>query len=202
MKRLAIIGGGDLGMQIAHHSALCGYNFVGFFDDYAVDALGNIESVRKSYEEGTYDELMVGIGYKHMSLRKEVFAEHKNHIPFATIIHPSTVMDASCRVGEGCFIYPGCTLDSNATLGDNISLNVGCIIAHDSKIGDHSMLSPGVIVSGFVAIKKEVNLGTGTCVIDNITISDKIRTGAGSVVTQDLIQKGLYVGVPAKYKKA
>ena len=50
-------------------------------------------------------------------------------------------------------------------------------------------------------MQEKVNLGIGTVLIDNITISDNIRTGAGSVVVNNLYDKGLYVGIPAKFNK-
>lgn len=201
MKKLAVIGGGDLGKQIAYHAANCGYEFVGFFDDYATNALGKIEHVESGYTDGLFDELMMGIGYKHMAVREELYLSYRTKIPFGKVIHPSAVIDSSCTIGFGSFIYPGCTLDMNVEIGENVSVNAGCIIAHDSKIGSHSMLSPGVVVSGFVDVQEKVNLGTGTKVIDNITLGPGVRTGAGAVVTQNFTQPGLYVGVPAKFKK-
>ena len=34
MTRIAIIGAGDMGQQIAHMGAANGYSIAGFFDDY------------------------------------------------------------------------------------------------------------------------------------------------------------------------
>ncbi|MEQ9467089.1 MAG: NeuD/PglB/VioB family sugar acetyltransferase [Ekhidna sp.] len=201
MKRLAIIGAGDLGQQIAYHATDSGYQVVGFFDDFLQDALGKISDVIHSYENGAFDELMIGIGYKHMDIRATLFEKFHRSIPFAKIIHSSAYVDPSCQIGEGTLIYPGCVLDMNVVVGQNVSLNVSCTIAHDSEVGSHSMLSPGVVVSGFVKIDRQVNLGTGTKVIDNIEISKGVRTGAGAVVTENLSQPGLYVGVPARFKK-
>lgn len=202
MKRLAIIGAGDLGQQIAYHAKGCGYHVVGFFDDYAKEVLGRTSEVKQAFEKGDFDELMIGIGYKHMSARSQFFSAHEDQIPFAKVIHSSAVIDPTCQIDEGAFIYPGCVLDMNVKIGKNVSLNAGCIIAHDSKIGDHSMLSPGVTISGFVSVQSKVNLGTGTKVIDNVSICEDARTGAGSVIISNIEQSGLYVGVPAKFKKS
>lgn len=201
MKKLAIIGAGDLGKQIAYHAPKNGYKVVGFFDDYSNEVLGKIKEVKSVFERGDFDELMIGIGYKHMDIRARLFDELVEVIPFATVVHPSAYIDSSCEIGAGTFIYPGCVLDMNVTIGQNVSLNAGCVIAHDSIVENHSMLSPGVVVSGFVTIEEKANLGTGTQVIDNIRVSTGVRTGAGAVVTNMLEKPGLYVGVPAVYKK-
>jgi sugar O-acyltransferase (sialic acid O-acetyltransferase NeuD family) len=210
MTRLAIIGSGDLGLQIAYHAIACGYKVIGFFDDYAnpgssksgLPVLGKVENVVSVFEQGVFDSLMIGIGYKHLQARGVIFNKFKGKIPYATLIHPSSYVDPNCRIGEGSFIYPGCKLDMNVVLGDNVLLNIGCVIAHDSVIGENSFLGPSVSVAGFVTVENSVNLGIGTVVIDNVRIAAGVRTGGGAVVVDTLIEPGLYAGVPAKMKKS
>lgn len=210
MKKLAIVGSGDLGQQIAYH-ALSDQHYtpVGFFDDYQQPGtirhgnpiLGGVEDVERLYKKGAFDVLMTGIGYKHFEKRIAVFERFAPIIPFGSVIHSSSYIDSSCRLGQGIFIYPGCVIDMNTIVGDNVLINTGCIIAHDSHIGDHSFLSPGVNIAGFVTIGKSASLGIGTIVIDNIAIGTGVRTGAGAVVTENISTPGLYLGVPAKLRK-
>ena len=73
MKKLAIIGSGDLGIQIAHYaSSNMGYKVVGFFDDYAkkgsvvngISVLGKLSEIKTIYSNSVFDEIVIGIGYK------------------------------------------------------------------------------------------------------------------------------------------
>lgn len=210
MKRLAIIGSGDLGQQIAYHALEDKHHQIaGFFDDYqpkgtkknGFPILGGVDDVEKVFSAKEFDELMIGIGYKHFAVRSALYERFATSIPFATIIHSSSYVDQSCRVGSGTIIYPGCTVDMNAEIGENVVLNTGCVIAHDSRIGADSFLSPGVRIAGFVRVERGVSLGIGTILIDNIQIGSGIRTGAGAVVINDISTPGLYVGIPAKFKK-
>lgn len=210
MKKLAIIGAGDLGYQIAYHAKNdTDLNPVGFFDDfkikdeyyYNLPVLGKVKDVISSFNAGLFDVLMIGIGYKHLEIRGKLFDEFYGKIPFANIIHSSVYVDSSCKLGSGIFIYPRCTLDMNVIIEDNVLLNVNCVIAHDTVIGKHSFLSPCVNVAGFVNIGKRVNLGINTTIIDNIKVADYVKTGGGAVVITDLKEPGLYVGIPAKFKK-
>ncbi|MBX2924896.1 MAG: acetyltransferase [Chitinophagaceae bacterium] len=210
MKRLAIIGSGDLGHQMAHHAIKDNhYHVAGFFDDYCPSGinkngylvLGGVKDVFDVFDKEVFDVLMIAIGYNHFAVRAQLFKKFYSIIPFGTIIHSSSIIDRSVTIEEGSFIYPGCIVDYNSVIKYNVILNVGCVIAHDSKIGDHTFLSPAVTIAGFVNVGSCVNLGIGTTVIDNITIADNVRTGGGAVVTQDLSERGLYVGVPAKLKK-
>jgi sugar O-acyltransferase (sialic acid O-acetyltransferase NeuD family) len=210
MKRLAIIGSGDLGQQIAWYASNDNhYEVVGFFDDYAATGeirhglpiLGKLSDVRASFADGVFDELLLAIGYKHFPERRRIFNELKQAVPFGRLIHSSAYVDTSATIAPGAIIYPGCMLDTNARIEENVLLNVSVVIAHDSIVGAHSFLSPSVNVAGFVRIGSCVNLGIGTTLIDNIILEEGVRTGAGAVVTQSLTQPGLYVGVPAGYKK-
>lgn len=210
LKRLAIVGSGDLGQQIAYHALNDKhYKPVGFFDDFNVvgtikhnlPILGKTTDIVRLFEEDKFDTLLIGLGYKHFSLRKEFYETLKGKVPFGKIIHSSSYVDRSCKIGDGVFVYPGCTLDMNAEVKDNVAINVGCVIAHDSIISSHCFLSPAVKIAGFVTVGEMVSLGIGTTIIDNLNISPKVRTGAGAVVTKNLESEGLYVGIPAVFKK-
>lgn len=209
-KKIAIIGSGDLGLLIAHHAEHnCSFDVVGFFDDFQKKGtllaqngkviLGNTSSdIQDAFAQKTFDELIIGIGYKHMNFREKIFSQFQGKIPFANVIHPSCSVDSSCVLGEGLFLLPGCVLDKGVVLGNNILLNTGVVIAHDSQVSDHSFLAPGVLMAGFIMIGKRCFLGIGTIVIDNITIESDVQTGGGTVVTKNINSPGLYVGTPAK----
>jgi len=210
VTRVAIIGAGNLGVQLAHHlGAVGGLDAVGFFDDSqdpgglvsGLPVLGPIDDVATSHAAGVFDALLMGIGYHHMQRRAELHETLRAVAPFATLVHPTTILDVTAQVAQGAVIYPGGIVDLNARIGANTLLNVGCLVAHDSTIGDNCFLSPGVAVAGFVTVEDGVVLGIGTVVIDNVRIASGVRTGAGAVVTRDLLEPGLYVGIPATLKK-
>lgn len=207
MKRLAIIGSGDLGIQVAWHSLSTGiYSVIGFFDDTktagtlcgAFRVLGGVDVVESSFEAGEFDCLFIAIGYKHMYIRAALFEKFYPFIPFATIIHSSAYVDSSAKVGAGTILYPGCIVDMDATIGNNVLLNVNCTVAHHTSISDHCFLSPAVSLAGFVQVAPKVVLGIGSIVIDSIAIGENIRIGAGAVVTKTIQESGLYIGIPAK----
>ncbi len=210
MKRLAIIGAGDLGVQLAHHARASGqFAVTGFYDDTravgtvvaGTPLLGRIDDIEQSHRAGAFDSLLVGIGYNHLAFRQAVFERFEGRIPFATLIHASAIVDPTCSVEPGAVIYPGCVLDMEVVIGRNALLNAGCVIAHHSRIGAGCFLSPAVKLAGFVTVERQSTLGIGTVVIDHVTIGSGVRTGAGTVVIGDLAQPGLYVGVPARLKK-
>jgi sugar O-acyltransferase (sialic acid O-acetyltransferase NeuD family) len=208
MKKLAIIGSGDLGQQIAYYATQDKqFIIVGFFDDFKsiddvvnqIPVLGGIQDVFSVFQHGGFDELLIGIGYKHMPLRAELYAQFKNRIPFARLIHSSCFIDQSCIIEEGVVIYPGCIVDHHVKIEQNALLNVGCCIAHDSQIGMNSFLSPRVAIAGFVTIQNNCILGINATIIDNIRIAGNTQIGGGAVVIKSIEKSGLYVGNPVKF---
>lgn len=207
MKTVAIIGAGDLGQQIAHY-ALSDYHYekVVFFDDFTTqkeinncDVLGKTSDIETAFENKLFDELIIGIGYKHLKVRKEVFEKFAAKIPFGKIIHSSSWVDSTAIIEDGCVIYPSCVIDAKAIIKANTILNINCAIAHDTIVGSHSFLSPRVAVAGFVTIEDQCVLGINCTIIDNITIAKNVQIGGGTVVIQSIDKSGLYVGNPAKF---
>ncbi len=210
MTRLAIIGAGDLGVQLAHLAHVTGrFTVAGFFDDSRTagdvladtTVLGSVDDVDVLYQQHRFDCMVIAVGYKHLKVRQALHQRFAGRIPFATLVHPSAIIDPSCTLGEGAVIYTGCVLDMGARIGANTLLNAGCVVAHHSEVADGCFLSPAVSIAGFVKVGPACVLGIGTIVIDNITISGGTRTGAGAVVVQSIEKPGLYVGVPARFAK-
>lgn len=207
MKTLAIIGAGHLGQQIAHYAITDGhYQKVVYFDDFeseknvgGFDVLGKSDEVLQEYIKGTFNELIIGIGYKHLDVRKKMFNTYQNQVPFATIIHNSAWVDPSAVIEAGCIIYPRCEIDQNSVIKSNTILNLGCSVAHDTTIGAHSFLAPRVSVAGFVSVGEACILGINCTIVDNLNITDKTQIGAGAVVTRQIDKSGVYFGNPAKF---
>ncbi|RKQ42299.1 sugar O-acyltransferase (sialic acid O-acetyltransferase NeuD family) [Roseivirga pacifica] len=207
MERVAVIGSGDLGFQISRMLMEDDrFDFIGFYDDfekvgtkkYGFQVMGNIASLKEHFTKGTFDSVLLGIGYNHMVLREQLYEELSTDIPFATFIHSTSFIDSSASIADGVILYPGCIIDQRVKVGVNCILNLGCTIAHDTTIGAHSFLSPRVALAGFINVGPKVNLGINTIVIDNIDICANTRTGGGAVVTKNIESSGLYLGVPAK----
>lgn len=207
MKRLAIIGAGDLGQQIAHMaSEYCQREIAGYFDDTlspdtavadSGKVLGPISATIEHFKKDFFDEFVVAIGYHHLGRRAEIYRALSTHIPAATLVHPSCSIDRSASIGRGSIIYPGCIIDQHARIAENVILQIGCLISHHSQIQDHSFLAPSVSIAGKSVVGPLCFLGISTTVIDHIQIGRNITIGAAATVTKNLETPGTYVGTPA-----
>lgn len=206
-KTLGILGAGYLGQQLAHYAISDKqYDEVVFFDDFTKEeevfghkVIGTFKEVEEAFQNKKFDELLIGIGYKHLSARKELFEFFNNKIPFGTFIHSSSWIDDTAIIKKGVVIYPNCCVEAGSTIDNNSILNICCSIAHDTFIGKHSFLSPSVAIAGFVEVKEQCVIGINATIIDNITIISNTQIGAGTVVIKNIEISGLYVGNPAKF---
>jgi sugar O-acyltransferase (sialic acid O-acetyltransferase NeuD family) len=206
-KTLAIIGAGHLGQQIAHYAKSDGhYSEVVFFDDFSnqksingYEILGILKDIELNYSNHTFDELIVGIGYKHLEIRKQMYERFKNKIPFGKIVHSTCWVDETAKIESGTIVYPNCCIDANATIKNNTILNLACTIAHDTVVGEHCFLSPRVALAGFITVGEQCIIGINTTVIDNISIVPKTQLGGGTVLIKNIEKPGLYVGNPQKF---
>ncbi|MCV9927446.1 acetyltransferase [Flavobacterium sp. LS1R49] len=207
MKTLAIIGAGDLGQQIAHFALSDQqYKKVVFFDDFSIKksvnsipVIGKTADIEKAFVLKQFDELLIGIGYKHLDVKKHLFERLENKIPFGKLIHSTAWVDSTAIIESGSVIYPGCVIDARVIIKKNSVLNISCSIAHDTTIGKHTFLSPRVAVAGFVTIEELCFLGINSTVIDNINIINNTQIGAGSLVVKSIVKCGLYIGNPLRF---
>jgi len=207
MKTLAILGSGHLGQQIAYYAISDKhYDSVVFFDDYTSDKerdgftiLGSTNNIEEEFNNKSFDEIIIALGYKHLSVKKDLFERFQDKIPFGKIIHSSTWIDESAIIEEGCVIYPTCAIDANAVIKANTVLNTGCTVAHDTTIEKHCFLSPRVALAGFIKIEELCIVGINSTLIDNITIVSKTQIGGGSVVIKNITKPELYVGNPIRF---
>ncbi|WP_293870294.1 acetyltransferase [Flavobacterium sp.] len=206
-KTLAIIGAGDLGQQIAHYAIVDNhYNKVVFFDDFITNTeiaghkvLGKIIDVQVAFKNNIFDELLIGIGYKHLNFKKEVYNKFENKIPFGKLIHSTCWIDETVKISPGCIIYPKCIIDAHVTLDCNTIVNINCSISHHSSIAQHCFLSPRVAIAGFVKVGELSIIGINATLIDNINIAPSTQIGGGAVVVNNILTSGLYFGNPAKF---
>jgi sugar O-acyltransferase (sialic acid O-acetyltransferase NeuD family) len=208
-QKLAIIGAGLLGEQIARSAAKNDYQVVGFYDDVKTGfnektgqpILGKTKDIEADFKLKKFDCLMIGVGYTLLKERRCIFEKFKGKVPFARVIHHSCQIDESVELGEGIYLMAGTILDAGVTLKDNVLCNVGCVVAHDSIIGAHSFLGPRVTVAGKSTIGQACFIGVGATIMDLIKVGDNAIIGAGAVVTNNIPSASLAVGVPAKVKR-
>lgn len=115
--------------------------------------------------------------------------------PYAQIGHYGVV------IGKGCNIMTGTVITNDIVIGEGVLINLNCTIGHDSVLGNFVEMSPGVHVSGRCKIGSYSNLGTNCTILPDVNLGTNVTVGAGAVVTKDVPDNSLVVGIPGIIKK-
>lgn len=207
MKRVLIIGAGDLGQQIAHWIKSDNqYDVIGFVDD-TIEAgtlinelpiLGNIKKVDSLYTLNQFDELLIGVGYNHFDFREELYNRFCDKIPFATYIHSTSYVDVTAKISPGCIVYPNCFIDQLVHIKENVLINISTTLGHGCVIGPHSFIAAKVLIGGETIIGKKCMVGNGVTTVGHLKVCDNSTIGCGAVLLKNVIKPGVYLGNPAK----
>ncbi len=120
----------------------------------------------------------LGLYYPARFLYSHYRFKYGIHIDFTTVIGPGFYI---CHVGaivinRRCVIGKNCNLSHEVTLGyKSRGEKKGC-----PTVGDNVYIAPGAKLIG------------------NITVGDRVAIGANSVVTKDVPENGVVVGIPGK----
>ena len=97
-----------------------------------------------------------------------------------------------------CFIFENQTIQPFVKIGNDVIIWSGNHIGHHSSIGDHCFISSHVVISGGAKINDYCFLGVNSTLRDGITIGSECIIGMGASIVKDTIEKGVYIGKPAK----
>jgi sugar O-acyltransferase (sialic acid O-acetyltransferase NeuD family) len=119
------------------------------------------------------------------------------HTP-GQVIHPRAVVSARAALGPGCVVLAGAFISTGTVLGAHVHVNYNATIGHDTVLGDFVTVLPAANVAGSVTVGKAVTLGSNACVLQGLRIGPGGTVGAGAVVTRDVPDGAVVVGVPAR----
>ncbi len=132
------------------------------------------------------------------NLARQEEADSWGHDRLVSVVHPSSSVSRFSSIGAGCFVGAGAVVGPGARLGPGVIVNHGAVIDHDVQAGGFSHIAPNAVLGGQVRIGMRVLIGASAIVLPLKVIGDDVTVGAGAVVNRDLLEPGVYVGVPAR----
>ena len=202
IKKVIIIGASRHGKVVADVVLRSNDQIVGFLDDnldlgrefIGFPILGSINQFH-NYQECWF---VVAIG--NAVIREEIVNQLQG-VKWYTAIHPSAVVsDMGVGIGEGTVIMANAVINADVSIGKHCIINSGAVVEHDNQIDDYVHVSVGAKLAGTVHIGKRTWVGIGAAVNNNLSIGSDCMIGAGAVVVRDIIEPGIYVGIPAERK--
>lgn len=169
------------------------------FDRFPV--LRNFDEVKQVFEETGDDRFTLGLGNPlvRYSLNKKFTSI--GGILTSTVSPHTEIGSFGTTIAPGCNILSGSIITNNVTLKIGCLINPGCSISHDSVLEDFVQISPGVRITGNCLIEGFSMLGTNCVILPKVKIGKNVVVGAGAVVTKDVPDNSMVMGVPASVKK-
>lgn len=142
----------------------------------------------------------VGLGSTGQnSSRRELFERGvKHNLDPLVVLHPSSIVAASAKMGEGTQVLAGSVVNSRTAIGQNVIINTRAVVEHDCVIDDHAHIASGACLSGGVQVGEMAFVGAGAVVRQGVNIGSGAVVGAGAAVVSDVDPNTTVVGVPAR----
>ncbi len=121
--------------------------------------------------------------------------------PVSIISPRASIGEDAIHLGRGLNIMTGVVITNDISIGDGTLINSQVSIHHGVKIGKFCEISPGAHVTGKSTIGDFSFIGTGAILLPGVSLGKNVIVGAGAVVTKDIRDNEVAVGVPAKVIK-
>jgi UDP-2-acetamido-3-amino-2,3-dideoxy-glucuronate N-acetyltransferase len=122
-------------------------------------------------------------------------------------VMPGAVIGERCNLGQNVVVMPGTRIGTNVKIQNNVSIYEGVILEDDVFCGPSCVFTNVINPRSHVLRKEEyrrtlvrrgASIGANATVVCGHTLGEYCFIGAGAVVTGDVPDYGLMVGVPAR----
>ncbi len=111
-----------------------------------------------------------------------------------SVIGRGSAIDFDVRIGERVLIQTNVYLTGGTVLEDDVFLGPGVVTTNDHTMGRHARGEP---LQGPV-FRRACRIGGGAVIVPGIVIGEEAFVAAGAVVTADVGEREVVIGVPAR----
>lgn len=197
-ERVILIGGGGHAKVIMDIVQAGGDTVVGVLDDgieIGTEVQG-VPVIGAAIDAEKFKDCRFVVAVGNNTIRHRIVDALE--VPWYTAIHPSAVISPHAVIGEGSVVMPTAVINAGARVGRHCIINTSAVVEHDNVICDYAHVSCGAVLTGAVYVGEEALVGAAAVVRNNVCICAGCVVGAGAVVIEDMNEKGVYAGIPAR----
>lgn len=201
-KSLIVLGAGGHAKVVVSTARALGYRVEAVYDDdsakWGTSFMGIPVRGSLSQAEQLLGTAVAVVAIGGNAARKRVVGGFSQGVRWATLIHPCSWVDSTAEIGEGTLVCAGAIIQPETQIGRHCIINTAASVDHDCFLADFVHVAPGARVAGGVTVGEGALLGVGCSVLPNCQIGAWSIVGAGAVVTQNVPNGAVVVGVPAR----
>ncbi|MEA3405465.1 MAG: acetyltransferase [Pseudomonadota bacterium] len=136
---------------------------------------------------------------KCSTTRKKLFKKVKGlggQLP--VIISTRARVASHAKIADGTIVMHYALVNNLAQVSENCIVNSYALIEHGANIGSHCHIATRATVNGDCQIGGSCFIGSNATLIQGVSVAAESVIGAGSLVTKSILEKGTYIGSPAK----
>jgi UDP-3-O-[3-hydroxymyristoyl] glucosamine N-acyltransferase len=122
-------------------------------------------------------------------------------------VHPSAVVAASARLGEGVCIEARCVVGEGVVLGDHVHIGAGAVVEAGTVIGDYTEVAPNAVLRHHVRVGRRCVIQAGAVIgtdgfgfardagrwvkipqLGSVHIGDDVEVGANSTIDRGALR--------------
>lgn len=165
----------------------------GFIDDSQENYIQN--KIRYNFKEpylGTSKEFKFDnddffiLGFANVKNRIALINKLKAlKLNLLTLIHPTSIVDKTANIEEGCVLSPFCTIGPNVNIGKYNIFTSYSFVSHDSVVGENNFFSTAGL-SGSVAVGDNNYFGIRCTILPSVTIGSNNLIQAGMIIDKNI----------------
>lgn len=142
--------------------------------------------------------LIISVG--NNAIRKKIVTDFKD-MRYDKAISKNALVSETVLIGDGTVVMQGAVIQSSVKIGKHAIINTSATVDHDCIIHDFAHIAPGANLCGGVEIGEGTLIGAGSVAIPGVKVGKWCNIGAGSVITSDIPDNVIAVGIPCKVIK-
>ena len=205
-KPLILVGGGGHCKSVIDVAESAGYTILGILDRpeevgkrvLGYEVIGTDDEMAKYKDQAEFAVTVGQIKSPDLRIKLHQMLDEAG-CKLATVIAPTAHVSRYATVGEGTVVMHQAVVNADAKIGRGCIINTFANIEHDVEIGDYCHISTGAMINGGAQIVEGTFVGSQSVVNQMIKINrGGVLIASLSVVNKDILEKGIFAGVPVK----
>ena len=124
-------------------------------------------------------------------------------------IEPGAIIRDKVTIGDKAVIMMGAVINIGAEIGEGTMIDMNVVLGGRAKVGKNCHIGAGAVLAGVieppsadpVIVEDDVVIGANAVVLEGVKIGKGSVVAAGAVVTENVPEKVVVAGMPAKIIK-